>query len=79
MTIFKVGDLVTPIPGKQHEMVVSQFKAKGRGAREPLVFKVIEVNKVLGDVILYYECGYHSYAYRMQHAAPMNKSLEDYL
>lgn len=79
MTIFKVGDLVTPIPGKQHEMVVSQLKAKGRGAREPLVFKIVEVDTSANDVILRYECGYHSYAYRMQHAAPMNKSLEDYL
>lgn len=79
MTIFKVGDMVTPIPGHEHRMVVSQLQARGRPAKGLLTFRVVEVNTVIGEVILYYECGYHSYAYRMQHAAPTNKSLEDYL
>lgn len=79
MTIFKVGDMVTPIPGHEHRVVVSQLKTKGRSASGPLLFKIVEVDRVGDDVILYYECGYHSYAYRMQHASLLNKSLEDYL
>lgn len=81
MTIFKVGDVVTPKNEEHTRVVVSQLRAKGRELPSPPYFKVVEVNDCLGGgaLILRYECGYHTSSTRMKLVPPLDKPLEDYL
>ena len=81
MTVFKVGDTVTPKNERELSWVTSQLHSKGRKLPSPPYFKVERVGTLGydGSLILYYECGYHSYASRMQLINPLDKPLEDYL
>ena len=81
MTTFKVGDVVTPKNLRELQMVMSQLRAKGRGLPSPpnFVVKSLDHLNYDGSLILYYECGYHSYASRMKLAAPLDRPPEDYL
>ena len=78
MTTFKVGDIVTPKSQEEFNRVLSQLNNRHRDMPSPPFFKVVDVSDD-GEVILYYDCGYHSYASRMMLAPPPDKSLEDYM
>lgn len=82
MTNFKVGDVVTPRNDEELKIVTRQLYAKGRKLPSPPHFKVSEISSLGydGSIILRYECGYHTYASRMQRVfLPINKPLEDYM
>lgn len=82
MTNFKVGDVVTPRNDEELRRVTAQLYAKGRKLPSPPHFKVSEISRLSLDqsTLLYYECGYHTYASRMQKVfLPINKPLEDYM
>lgn len=82
MTTFKVGDVVTPKNEKELKTVIVQLDARGRKLPYPPHFKVSKigcVGSVAQEPILYYECGYHTYAKRMQLVVPLDRPLDHYM